>query len=191
MKRIVVLLAAALAISACSPSEAAVVAAISQTQAKWTIVPPLPTLTPRATYTPAPTYTAAPTIAIEVTRVVIVEVTQTSTPTPLYTPTDTPPPTETLPPTETPNKAQTQAAQTETVLRNPKGDGFYLIGVDIAPGTWRSQGDGTGCYWSVTDRKGKILDNDFGMAGGTAYLPASGFQVEFKGCGRWVFLSPP
>jgi len=47
-----------LLISACSPSEDAILAAIEQTQAKWT---PIPTQTPYPTYTPKPTQTASPT----------------------------------------------------------------------------------------------------------------------------------
>jgi formylglycine-generating enzyme required for sulfatase activity len=47
-----------LLISACSPSEDAILTAIEQTQAKWT---PVPTQTPFPTYTPYPTPTTAPT----------------------------------------------------------------------------------------------------------------------------------
>lgn len=110
----------------------------------------------------------------------VVEVTQTFTPTPLYTATVTLTPTITLPPTATPNP-----------LKAPKGDGFYLIGVDIAPGVWRSDGTGDSCYWSVTRMDGDILDNHFGMSGGTAYVSPSGFQVEFTDCGTWTFLQEP
>ncbi|HRF71764.1 MAG TPA: hypothetical protein PL117_03250 [Accumulibacter sp.] len=162
-------------------------AAISQTQANWTMVPPLPSLTPRPTYTPAPTI--AIEVVVEVTR--LVEITQTFTPTPLYTPTITPTATDTQPPTNTPDKTQTALAQVEARLRNPKGDGFYLVGVDIAAGIWRSTGTEDDCYWAVTDRTGDILDNHFGMAGGTAYVSASAFQVQFEDCGRWEFVSPP
>lgn len=176
---------AAIALAACTPSDGYIVAAISQTQAQWTMVPPLPTLTP------LPTYTAAPTIAVEVTRIVVVEVTQTYTPTPLYTPTITNTPTETPPPTDTPNVAMTATEKAMAALRSPKGDGFYLVNVDIAPGVWRSGGDGDHCYWSVTRANGDIIDNDFGMAGGTAYIPPTAFQVEFENCGRWTFISPP
>lgn len=183
--RIALLAIVALALAACSPDPGYIVAAISQTQAQWTMVPPLPTLTP------LPTHTPAPTIAIEVTRIVTVEITQTYTPTPLYTPTITSTPTETPLPTETPDATQTAVAKDEARLRGKKSDGFYLVNVDIAPGVWRSNGDSTQCYWSVTRANGDIIDNHFGMAGGTAYIPESAFQVEFNGCGRWEFVSPP
>ena len=187
MNRIALFAAAALALTACAPSEVAIMAAISQTQANWTMVPPLPTLTPRPTYTPAPTI--AIQVIVEVTR--LVEITQTYTPTPLYTPTITPTPTETPLPTVTPNAEQTATAKALQKLRSPKGDGFYLVNEDIAPGVWRSNGDSSSCYWSVTRADGDIIDNHFGMAGGTAFISASAFQVEFNGCGRWEFISAP
>ena len=112
--------------------------------------------------------------------VVYKEITQTLTATPQYTPTitNTPLPTNTLTPTIDP-------------LKKPKGDGFYLVGVDIAPGVWRSKGTGDDCYWEVTQADGDIIDNHFGMAGGTAYIPVNGFQVRFEDCGTWEFVQNP
>jgi hypothetical protein len=43
----------------------------------------------------------------------------------------------------------------------------------------------------TTAANGDIIDNHFGMAGGTAYISPTAFQVEFNDCGTWVFLSPP
>lgn len=118
--------------------------------------------------------------------VIVKEITQTSTATPKYTATPKNTPTITLTPTNT-------FTPTPTIdpLKKAKGNGFYLIGVDIAPGVWRSQGSGDKCYWAVTRSNGDIMDNHFGMAGGTAYLPTNGFQVEFNDCGTWVFISNP
>jgi len=111
---------------------------------------------------------------------VIREVTQTFTPTPLYTPTitNTPAPTNTPTPTIDP-------------LKKSRNSGFYLIGVDIAPGVWRSTGTGDDCYWAVTMADGDILDNHFGMSGGTAYVSPNGFQIEFDNCGTWEFVQEP
>lgn len=123
---------------------------------------------------------ATPKVVTEiVTQVVtkIVQVTTTYTKTPEYTPTITP--TYTPKPTETP---------TISPLYLTKGDGFFLIGIDIAPGIWRSSGTQDNCYWSVTSESGDIIDNHFGMSGGTAFLPDSGFQVQFEDCGNWEFL---
>jgi len=92
---------------------------------------------------------------------------------PIYTPTATIPP-----------------MSNKNPLTEDKDNGFYLIGVDIAPGVWRSTGTGDECYWGVTTRTGEYIHGGYGMSGGTAYLPATGFQVEFKDCGIWVYLGP-
>lgn len=176
---------------ACTPSVSAIQAAIAQTQAAWT---PVPTQTPLPTHTPFPTYTPPPTVAIEITQIVIV--TPTSTSTPLYTPTITSTPTNTATqtdtptPTKTPNATQTAQAQLTAKLCADKGDGFYLVNVDIAPGVWRSTGTGDRCYWATTTKTGSFINIHYGMAGRTAYISPSDFQVEFNGCGKWTFISP-
>jgi hypothetical protein len=113
-----------------------------------------------------------------ITKIVIVTQAFTATPIHTLTITNTPAPTNTPTLTSDPLK----------VTRN---DGFYLINVDIAPGIWRSNGTGNDCYWSVTEADGDIIENHFGQAGGTAYLPSNGFQVEFNGCGDWEYIGPP
>lgn len=164
----------------CAPSVSQIQEAIKKTQAVWTPVP---------SQTAIPTYTPPPTIAIEVTRIVLV--TLTNTPTPLFTPTITPTPTNTGTPTLTPNATQTVQARMKAQQVADKGDGFYLVGVDIAPGIWRSTGKGDNCYWATTTKTGDIVTNHFGMSGGTAFIPATAFQVEFSRCGTWVFVSAP
>jgi hypothetical protein len=191
MKPVVLALFAVLLI-ACSPSASQVQEVIQQTQAAWTPIPtntPIPTYTQFPTYTAFPTYTQQPTIAVEVTKIIMV--TPTSTPTPLYTPTITSTPTNTFTPTMTPNSTQTAEAFLIAKLREDKGNGFYLVNVDITPGIWRSTGTNDDCYWAVTAANGDIIDNHFGMAGGTAYISPTAYQVEFNDCGTWVFLSPP
>ena len=167
-------------LAACAPSAIKIQEAIAQTQSVWT---------PIQTHTAFPTYTPPPTIAIEVTRIVMV--TPTYTFTPLYTPTITLTPTITALPTNTPNTTQTAQAQLIARLRADKGDGFYLVNLDIAPGVWRSTGTGDSCYWATTSKTGGINNNHFGMVGGTAYISPSDFQVEFTRCGIWVYLSSP
>jgi hypothetical protein len=157
-------------ISACTPSAgqiatplAATLAAIP-TQTAYPTLTPWPTLTAWPTYTPNPTYTPVPTLPPRV-------VTATNSPTPEFTPTNTLPPTPTQDPTT-----------------KDRGNGFYLIGNEIHSGVWKSNGTGDDCYWAVTTKTGDILDNHFGMSGGTAYIPSGGFQVEFQDCGDWTFL---
>jgi len=69
----------------------------------------------------------------------------------------------------------------------PKGDGFYQVGVDIAPGLWRSTGTGDECYWERLDENQEILDNHYGAAGGSVKIRSTDYEVQFKGCGRWEF----
>jgi len=183
---IAALVLAVLILAGCGPSPEAIQSAIGATQAQWT---PVPTQTPYLTYTPAATYTPPPTIAIEVTRIVIV--TPTATETPLYTPTITPTPTKTPTTTPTPNAAKTATAQAIARLIAPKGDGFYLVNVDIAPGVWLSKGTQDNCYWARTRKNGDIIDNHFGLAGGTMYIAATDFQVQMQDCGRWTYIGPP
>lgn len=157
-------------LGACAPSSFSIQTAIAHTQIAWT---PIPTQTAYPTYTPKATYTTAPTIYV--TKIV----TPTFTATPLNTPTATLSPTATVSPTPT-----------KSSLMTDKKDGFYLIGIEIAPGVWRAAGPGNDCYWSVTSRTGKVIDISIGTVGMTAYLPETGFQVQFNGCNTWIYLGP-
>jgi hypothetical protein len=136
-----------------------------------------------ATATPEPTQTPW-----------IIVVTATGTSTSEYTPTPSQTPTITFTPSITPNVEQTSAARqqaTETArLTSPKGDGFYLVGIDIAMGTWRSTAGYEGCYWSLNDKQGDINDNHFGDSGGTVHIRASDYEVQFDDCGQWTYLGP-
>ena len=179
MKRTLTLILVLLLFTACAPTAEQLAGPVQSTIAAiptYTPYPinspfptntPYPTNTPFSTYTPYPTYTLLPTQ----TPLVIV-VTATNLPTPEFTPTNTLPPTATLDPTKT-----------------DKGGGFYLVGIDFAPGIWRNNGIADNCYWAITSKTGDILKNHFGMGGGTMNIPANGYQVEMKDtCGTWTFL---
>lgn len=68
--------------------------------------------------------------------------------------------------------------------------GKYLVGKDVQPGTWQSQGEKVeDCYWETSDAKGNIIANNFISVSPqfTIKIPAlaAGFTVE--GCGfRWI-----
>jgi hypothetical protein len=94
------------------------------------------------------------------------------------------------PPTSTPTITPIPTA-TQSPLFAAKHNGFYLVNSEIAPGVWRSDGSGNECYWKVSTATGDIINNHFGMAGGTAYIPATAFQVEFSNCGTWTYLQAP
>lgn len=114
-------------------------------------------------------------VPVEVTREVIVTV---------ILPTGTP-----SGPTATPTVTNTPEP-TMDVTKLSRGDGFYLVGSEIAPGVWRSTAGRDSCYWEVTRSNGDIIDNHFGMSGGTMYVSASGFQVRLDDCGQWEWIQP-
>ena len=73
-------------------------------------------------------------------------------------------------------------------LTTSKGDGFYLVGIDIMPGRWESTSTRDGCYWAKYDRDNELLGNHFGVGGGTVTVLEDDFQVEFDGCGEFEYV---
>lgn len=169
-KTIAISLVVVALLSACAPSPEEIALVVNQTLTANPTNTAYPTYTPYPSLTPVNTYT--PIIKFRL-------VTATYTPTPVYTPTET----------STPSITPTMTATIDK-LKASRGNGFYLIGVTIAPGVWLSNGTSNDCYWAVTRKDGDIIDNHFGMAGGTAYVPSYGFQVQFEDCGTWTWLSP-
>ncbi len=73
---------------------------------------------------------------------------------------------------------------------DPKGDGFYTVGIEIAPGRWESTGTGSRCYWARLDGNQNILGNHYGNAGGSITIRATDYEVEFNECGTWEYRGP-
>ena len=69
----------------------------------------------------------------------------------------------------------------------PKGDGFYTVGVEIAPGTWQSTGTNDGCYWERLTGSQNIIANHFGNAGGSVTITSNDYEVHFNDCGIWEY----
>ncbi len=70
----------------------------------------------------------------------------------------------------------------------PFGDGDYMVGTDIAPGTWKAQ-DAKGCYWArVKDFTGEPADT-IGNANGSGIVTIQKSDKGFvsSGCGSWTF----
>lgn len=180
MKKMLVVLIVFLFVVSCTPNPEQIKPYVEQTLAEWPTQTAYPTPTANPTNTPYPTYTALPTYTkMPTTTPVIKIVTATLTSTPIHTPTQTIPPT-----------ATTTTTPTLDPLKAPRGNGFYLIGSEIAPGVWDSDGTGDRCYWKVTNAEGKTLSNHYGLAGGIAYVPSTAFQVLFEDCGTWTWLQP-
>lgn len=73
---------------------------------------------------------------------------------------------------------------------DPKGNGFFTVGIEIAPGQWRSTGTSGNCYWARLDSNQGILDNHFGNAGGTVTVFSSDYEIQFEDCGTWEYIGP-
>jgi hypothetical protein len=68
--------------------------------------------------------------------------------------------------------------------------GKYLVGKEVKPGTWQSQGEKVeDCYWEISDAQGNILENNFISVAPqfNIYIPATASGFTVRGCGfRWI-----
>lgn len=83
----------------------------------------------------------------------------------------------------------TKAAATAGATTGIK-DGTYLVGIDIAPGTWKSDGGMASdslCYAQTTDKAGKTIEGTVGLGGGSVTFKISPDAYKFMadGCGTW------
>ena len=83
---------------------------------------------------------------------------------------------------------------TAPVARSPSadfGDGSCIVGVDIAPGTWRTPGT-DGCYWARTSTLGgsarSILTNDNARGAAVVQIAASDVGFTATRCGTWSMV---
>lgn len=75
-----------------------------------------------------------------------------------------------------------------TESRTSFGEGKYIVRVDIAPGSYRSEG-GTSCYWArlrnFSGGLGGIIANDNASGAAIVQIAASDRGFESSGCGTW------
>lgn len=66
----------------------------------------------------------------------------------------------------------------------PKANGNYLVGPNIAPGTWQcSSGDDT-TFWRISDQTAKTIDNGFSTI---AIVSAEAYTTDLQRCkGTWT-----
>lgn len=104
--------------------------------------------------------------------------TETGTPAFIGTPT----------PTALPAAALTATAQ--AFATQPHGDGVYLVNVTIAAGLWRSipQDQDRYCYWARHKYDGIILGSHYAPGGSEVLIRPTDYEVEFDGCGMWVYM---
>ena len=83
-------------------------------------------------------------------------------------------------------------SQVTASLSDPFGDGMYAVGVDIAPGTWRNDGQ-AGCYWErLSGFSGTIddvLSNEYSDARQIVEIAASDSGFSASDCGTWTMVN--
>ena len=76
-----------------------------------------------------------------------------------------------------------------TTSQTTFGDGIYIVGTDIQPGTYKSSGQ-TGCYWErmadFTGGSNTILANDNTDTSAIVTIAATDKGFDAKGCGTWT-----
>lgn len=129
--------------------------------------------TPFPTYTPYPTYTPLPTLRPLV-------ITATPSPTPQVD----------IGATQAAATAQGTSTPLPPSLTEPKEDGFYIVGEEIAPGVWRSSPGLEGCHWARYNDSNNLLGEYVGLSGGVIRIRDTDYIVMLDGCGTWTYLGP-
>jgi hypothetical protein len=104
----------------------------------------------------------------------------------------------TVPTTATTRPPSTTTIRSTTTTTTPgpatsfRGEGTYRVGVDIAPGTYRTAGPAAGrglCYWArLSDLSGSfdaILANDNLEGPGSVTISSSDVGFKTSGCQTW------
>lgn len=78
--------------------------------------------------------------------------------------------------------------QPVTQSRNAFGDGTYIVGVDISPGTYRVDAN-SGCYWervrNFTSDFNAIIANNNTKDSTIVEIAKSDAGFTSQGCGNW------
>jgi hypothetical protein len=78
---------------------------------------------------------------------------------------------------------------TTSSLTSPFGDGMFLVGMDISPGTWKSPG-GDYCYWArlsgFSGELGHIKANGAGGSNNILTIEPADKGFESSNCGIWT-----
>lgn len=68
------------------------------------------------------------------------------------------------------------------------GNGVFIVGTDIQPGTYRAEGAGRPCYWARLAAPDDILDNNLGEGQQIAVIEAGDALFETSGCTDWTIV---
>ncbi len=88
----------------------------------------------------------------------------------------------------TPDSSQNEN-EPASAPNEPHEDGIFIVGGEISPGLWRStSADQRFCYWARRKYDGILLGSYYGLPGIEMRIFASDYEVEFDGCGTWIFM---
>jgi hypothetical protein len=72
----------------------------------------------------------------------------------------------------------------------PFGEGKFIVGTDIAPGTWRNSDSSAGCYWErlsgFSGGFGDLIANDFSGSIQVVTIAPADAGFSSSGCGSWT-----
>lgn len=72
----------------------------------------------------------------------------------------------------------------------PFGPGAFIVGTDIAAGTWSAAAGFPNCYWqrsrTFTGLTSDIITNNFGPSPAIVTIPSSDVEFYSSGCGSWT-----
>lgn len=82
------------------------------------------------------------------------------------------------------------SSEEERVAQNSFGSGTYVVGTDIEPGTYRTDGGGSLCYWARLSGGGggfgDIIANDNVDGPTTVVISPTDWGFENSRCGTWT-----
>jgi ABC-type Fe3+-hydroxamate transport system substrate-binding protein len=62
------------------------------------------------------------------------------------------------------------------------GDGTFIIGSDVQPGTYKAPDSGSQCYWELKDASGGTIDNYIQAGPAVVVIPPSAFSITTARC---------
>lgn len=69
-----------------------------------------------------------------------------------------------------------------------------MVGLEVAPGTWRNSDSSGGCYWERTSgfsgEFAEIIDNEFTYDPSVVTIRSSDAGFTTEDCGTWSYLGP-
>lgn len=86
--------------------------------------------------------------------------------------------------------ADAKAGNFTRAMRTGFPNGKYLVGTDIAPGTYTINTRVEDCYWERADAQGNIIDNNFVNLAPSLTVTIESTDAGFtsQGCGTWTLV---